>query len=289
MQDGAPLDRLLDDLGVARRDALGRGTQEAEEISVLDDRHLEGLGDPVEHHVVRQGPQELQVVDDGERWGEGANEVLDPAEVDPCLHPHAAVVLRQGGRGQPHQAHAAMHQRGPEADGVEERAAARRKHGAVAAQPVLHDLGRHRLRHAPAVFRLLPAWQDARLGQQIDAPPTVPRVGDNGVGESGMGINQAAVEVGQRLPSPPHDVRDDGIGHVEGTPGEVDGVGEGDADVLDEHAGLGCAALRLARLPASAGAHGVLLRFPTLERGCVRPDPPPPDATAGRPLEHRGE
>ncbi len=94
-----------------------------EEIPVLDERHFHGLDQAGAAGFLRLAVEEAEIVDHGERHGEGADPVLFAEGVDGAFHADPAVVLRQGGRGKPHEPDATVRGGRGESDGIEERSA----------------------------------------------------------------------------------------------------------------------------------------------------------------------
>ena len=119
---------------VPRREQRSVALEEIEERRIPHERNLDCLGNPGPPVALREGREEREVVDHGERRGEGPEIVLLAECVDAVLDADCGIVLREHGRRHSNQPDAAMGRRRGVPDDVENRPAADRRHVRVAAQ-----------------------------------------------------------------------------------------------------------------------------------------------------------
>ncbi len=85
--------------------------------------------------AIREGGEEMEIVQHGEGRGEGADGVFSAGEIDGRFYADAAIALGERGGGDADDAQAAMDERGGEADGIQHRAAAGDNDEGMAVQP----------------------------------------------------------------------------------------------------------------------------------------------------------
>src|SRR5437867_5346610 len=98
--------------------------QACEEIRITNERHLDCFDVAGAFVARRKGSEQLEVVNDGIRWGKGADEILFPEGVDAILHANARIGLAERGCWNAQVAHTAMGGGGGTANHIQQRAAA---------------------------------------------------------------------------------------------------------------------------------------------------------------------
>ena len=155
---------------------------------------LHRLGDAGDLVARLQRAQEVEVVEDGERRRETAEQVLDAECVDAVLHADARVVLRQHRRRHADVADAAMRRRGDVADQVEEGAAADADDEVVPIdaqvdQPLLQSREQRRV-----VLDVLAARHDLGMRDELEALAVQARVARDVVPERGKRRSDVGVD-----------------------------------------------------------------------------------------------
>ena len=124
MQFGAAADEMFHRGRLERGEFFRVAFDFVEEICVADAGDFHGL-DIAGAFVARfERGEQIEIVDDGERRREGADEILFAEGVDAIFHADAGIGLRQGRGRDADMAHAAMRGGGGESGDVQQRAAA---------------------------------------------------------------------------------------------------------------------------------------------------------------------
>ena len=109
---------------IARTQLVRSALQFFKELSIADQGDLHGFHVTGAFVARREGFEQSSVVDDCERWREGANKILFAERIDAVLHAHAGIALAQGRARQAHVPHAAMRGGRRQPHHVQERAPA---------------------------------------------------------------------------------------------------------------------------------------------------------------------
>ena len=183
---------------------LGAEADPREELGVAHERHLHRLGHAGDAIAQGEAREEELVVDDRVGRREGAEVVLLAERIDAVLHADARVGLREHGRGEAHDAHAAMGDGRGVPHHVEHCPASHHDHERVPVEPQIV----HGLEHRAEVLglrldRLAPGHIERRSGER-DARGMRGKVGGDtsaqlrlGRGEALVDHDEGAVEAGR--------------------------------------------------------------------------------------------
>lgn len=238
VQLGAAPDQDLEGGRVARGEGVPVLDEPVEERLVADERDLHRFRHPGDLVAAVERLEEAEVVQDGERRREGAEEVLLPERVDRVLDADARVVLGEDRDRDADHAHAAVRRRGRVTDGVLERAAADAQDERLAVQAdVVHaalEVGDQRL----VVLRGLASLHHDRLGDEGDPIGVRGEVVADPVDEPRPGGQDLRLDDGEDPVAPPRLALGEGgderrVGRVEQVAREVDDVPELDGEALD--------------------------------------------------------
>ena len=242
VQQGAALEDAPDGRQIALVDFPGGPLDQPEEVGILDGGDFDGFGDAIEQQRQRQRREEIGVVQDGPGRGERAQQVLRAGVVDGVLDPDAGIALGEGGGGHAHEAHAAVEQRGRQAGGVEERAAADRDAERMAANVPGAQRREHPADGRGRLLDVLTARQDQRGPHQLQRLGVGFEIGADLLRQAGQGgldalVQQDEAPVAAGNAAARQRVPQRAVARREQMPGERDGkvVADDDALHVDGH------------------------------------------------------
>ncbi len=151
MELRAPCDKALHGGKVARGVAWRGLAEFFKKGAVADDGDFEGFGDAAEPVAVGEGKEEVEIVNDGERRGEGPDGVFTK-EIDGIFHSDTGIVLGEHGCGDADEAESAVDECSGKADGVEHGAATDDDDEALAVHAMFEQLGEELFDETEVVF-----------------------------------------------------------------------------------------------------------------------------------------
>jgi len=169
VQLGAAPDHPAHRRAFAGAQSVGLGLEPFEEHAVADQRDLHRLGDAGDLVARLQRAQEVGIVQDGERWREAAEQVLDAEGIDAVLDADTRVVLRQHRRRHANVADAAVRRRCDVADQVEERTAADADDEVVPVDAQVDETLLQPREQRRIVLDVLSAGHDLGMGDELQA------------------------------------------------------------------------------------------------------------------------
>src|SRR5262245_2561752 len=168
VQLGAAADHGGHGARLKQGEGIDMAFEPGEERGVADQTYLDGLGHAGRLFSDRQVGDEIEIVENGERRGETADEILAAFEVDAVLDADAGVILRQHRGWHPDVANAAMAGGRNQADGIENGTTTDRYHKRVPIDPVLLNETHHPFDMKQLVFDLLSARNPDRRDGEPD-------------------------------------------------------------------------------------------------------------------------
>ncbi len=141
MQLGAAIDQPFHGLRIKVAQFESVTFDAFKKARVADQRDFDGFDVAGAFVARRQGREHFEVIDDRERNGEGADEILFGEGVDPIFDADARIVLAERCGGNADMAHAAMCRRGGQANDIEQSAAADGDNVRMAIHVITVDVG----------------------------------------------------------------------------------------------------------------------------------------------------
>ncbi len=167
VQLGTAPDEMFHDGWLERRELVGVAFEFGKKIRVANAGDLDSFDIAVAFIARVERGEEVEVVEHGKGWREGADEIFLAVGIDAVFHAHAGIGLRQSRRGNPHQPYAAMAGGGGKAGDVQHGAAADGDEIGMAVNVMTMQVAEQIGDERDGIFRGLTAGDEQRRADEL--------------------------------------------------------------------------------------------------------------------------